>query len=400
MDQRRIDHLAGVYRDGLLQDVVPFWLKHASDSEHGGYMTAVDQAGTVIDTDKSVWFQGRFAWLLSELCRSVGPNDEWLDAARSGVEFLREHCFDRDGRMFFLVTREGQPLRKRRYVFSELFTVIAYAAFAKASGDERASDEASQLFRSTVALLRDPDGLPAKVNSTTRPSRGFGVPMILLNTASIVRDCIGEEHGNAAYCTSVIDDCLAEIRLFLNHEHRAVMESIGPQGEVIDHFDGRTLNPGHAIEGAWFVFNEAKYRGGDKELLELGCTMLDWMWEWGWDKEHGGIIYFRDVRGFPVQEYWHDMKFWWPQCEAIVATLMAWQLTGERRYSEWHRLIHDWTYDLFPDPEHGEWFGCFHRDGRISNPSKGTLWKGPFHIPRMQLLCWKMLEPLVSRDVR
>jgi N-acylglucosamine 2-epimerase len=392
MDEKRVSELIDVYRDGLLDDVVPFWLKNAVDHQHGGYMTAVDRAGAIVDTDKPVWFQGRFAWLLSELCNSVGVQDEWLAAAASGVKFLREHCFDTDGRMFFLVTRDGQPLRKRRYVFSELFAVIAYAAFAKAAGDARACDEASQLFRSTVELLRTPGALPSKVNVATRPSRGFGVPMILLNTAAIVRDSIGAEHDNAAFCCEVIEDCLCEIRQFLDHERKAVLESVDPHGGLIDHYDGRTLNPGHAIEGAWFVLKEAIYRGGDLELIELGTTMLDWMWKWGWDEQHGGILYFRDVRGLPVQEYWHDMKFWWPQNEAIIATLMAWQLTGERRYAEWHRMIHDWTHQRFPDTQHGEWYGYLARDGRVTNESKGTLWKGPFHVPRMQLMCWKMLE--------
>ena len=85
------------------------------------------------------------------------------------------------------------------------------------------------------------------------------------------------------------------------------------------------------------------------------------------------------------------MKFWWPQNEAIIATLMAWKLTGAERYAGWHQQIHDWTYQHFPDPEFGEWYGYLHRDGTLSNPSKGTMWKGPFHIPRMQLTCWQLL---------
>ncbi|MFK7819860.1 MAG: AGE family epimerase/isomerase [Planctomycetaceae bacterium] len=396
MDQQRIDELTRVYRDGLLEDTVPFWLRHALDEEHGGYMTAVDRAGNVVDTDKAIWFQGRFAWLLSELCNVVGHRDEWLEPARSGIDFLRKHGFDADGRMFFQVTRDGQPLRKRRYVFSELFTVIAYAAFAKAASDQQACDEASSLFRSTIELLKS-DSLESKTNPNTRPSRGFGAPMILLNTASIVRKCIGEEHENAAFCDSLIEDSIQQMRFFMNEEHEAVLEMASPKGTLIDHFDGRTLNPGHAIEGAWFVLNEAMHRSNDRELIEMGTRMLDWMWRWGWDEEHGGITYFCDVRGLPVQEYWHDMKFWWPQCEAIIATLIAWRLTGKQRYADWHRKIHDWTYDRFPDSDFGEWFGYLHRDGRVSNQSKGTLWKGPFHIPRMQLTSWKLLETPESK---
>ena len=219
--------------------------------------------------------------------------------------------------------------------------------------------------------------------------------MILLNVAAVVRDTVGDRPGVTQLCNDVIDDRLHEIRThFMHPEFEAVMENVGPQGQFIDHFEGRTLNPGHAIEGAWFVLQEARYRNHDRGLIALGTQMLDWMWRWGWDAEHGGILYFRDVRGWPVQEYWHDMKFWWPHCEAIVATLLAWRVTGEPRYADWHTQVHDWTYSHFPDPDFGEWFGYLHRDGSVSSDAKGTLWKGPFHIPRMQLMCWKLLaEP-------
>ena len=127
------------------------------------------------------------------------------------------------------------------------------------------------------------------------------------------------------------------------------METVSPSGELIDHFDGRTLNPGHAIEGAWFIMLEGKLRDDDS-LIRTGCEMLDWMWERGWDEEYGGILYFVDVKGLPVQEYWHDMKFWWPHTEAIIATLLAYQLTGNPKYADWHKKVHDWTYSHFPDP--------------------------------------------------
>jgi len=171
---------------------------------------------------------------------------------------------------------------------------------------------------------------------------------------------------------------------------------VGPRGELIDHFDGRTLNPGHALEGAWFILKEAEYRNMDPDLIALGTTMLDWMWEIGWDKEYGGIYYFRDVKGLPVQEYWHDMKFWWPHNEAIIATLLAYRITGEKKYASWHQKVHDWAFRHFPDPEFGEWFGYLHRDGRISVPLKGNLWKGPFHVPRMYYMGWRICEDLLK----
>jgi N-acylglucosamine 2-epimerase len=110
--------LANTYRDALLGDVIPFWLRHGLDREHGGYLTALDRDGTVIDTDKSIWFQGRGAWTFATLFNTVEKNPGWLDAARSGIEFLRRHGAAPDGKLYFTVTRDGRPLRMRRYVYT------------------------------------------------------------------------------------------------------------------------------------------------------------------------------------------------------------------------------------------------------------------------------------------
>lgn len=215
--------------------------------------------------------------------------------------------------------------------------------------------------------------------------------MITIITAQILRESLGAD----PFCHQAIDNSIEDIfRFFINPEYKALMEQVGPGGEFIDHSNGRILNPGHAIEAAWFILNEAAYRNRDKHLIRLGTQILDWMWEWGWDKKYGGIIHYRDVKGHPVQEYWHDMKFWWPQNEAVIATLTAYALTGDEKYAHWHRLVHDWAYSNFPDSQYGEWFGYLHRDGSVSQTAKGNIWKGPFHIPRMQLTCWNLLKGL------
>jgi N-acylglucosamine 2-epimerase len=63
-----------------------------------------------------------------------------------------------------------------------------------------------------------------------------------------------------------------------------------------------------------------------------------------------------------------------------------------------YERVHAYTFERFPDREYGEWFGYLRRDGTVSLPLKGNLWKGPFHIPRAMLLCWKLLaeEPAGS----
>lgn len=384
-----LQDLATFYQNQLLHNTVPFWFPRSIDQEYGGYLFMRDADGSLIDNDKAVWIQGRAAWMLSTLYNTIEPKKEWLDAAKSGIDFLNQHCFDTDGQMFFHVTREGKPIRKRRYYFSETFAVIANAAYAKASGDEAAAEKARYLFGKCIEYATQPGLLPPKFTDT-RPAKGIGVPMIMMNTAQQLRETIGDPR-----CDEWIAKWIEEIKNdFVKDDIQCVMEQVAPDGAIIDHIDGRTLNPGHAIEGAWFILHEAKYRNNDPELIKLGCKMLDYMWARGWDQQYGGILYFRDVYDKPVQEYWQDMKFWWPQNETIIATLLAYTLTGDEKYARWHKMVHDYAYGKFHDPEHGEWFGYLHRDGTVAQTAKGNLFKGPFHLPRQEWYCAQLLSRL------
>jgi N-acylglucosamine 2-epimerase len=396
-----LEALRDTYRAGLLDDCIPFWMAHGLDREHGGVLTCLDRDGSVYDDDKSVWFQGRFGWLLATLCTEVEPREEWLAGARSCVEFLERHCFDTDGRMFFSVARDGRPLRKRRYVFSEMFAAIAFAGLAAATGETARAAAAVAVFERACGRLETPGGIEPKLVTATRATAGFGGPMIVLGTGQSLRDSLRRLGGiagpaGAEWLADIerrIDGALDAIRTrFVRPELEAVLETVLADGSpFLGHADGRLVNPGHAIEGAWFVMREGIDRG-DAALVELGTTMLRWTWRLGWDREHGGILYFRDVLGRPVTEYWHDMKFWWPQNETVIATLMAWLVTGDDEFRRWHALAHDWAFRHFADPEQGEWYGWLRRDGTPTHHAKGSLWKGPFHLPRMHLVCWQLLE--------
>ena len=390
IDPARRANLAAFYRDTLLNNVVPFWLKHGIDRQHGGICTALDRDGSLLDTDKSVWFQGRTAWMFATLFNNVEPRLEWLEAARSCVEFARRHCFGPEGKMYFTVTNDGRPLRMRRYVFSESFTAIGNAGFAMATGDQRAAADAEKTFATYLRYSFEPGAMLPKYEPA-RPMKGIAAFMIAIVTAQEIRANLGDIRVSGKTCTEWIDASIEEIELnFLKPEHEALMEVVAPDGAILDHLEGRTLNPGHAIECAWFIMQEGRLRNSPR-LIKLGAQILDWMWARGWDADFGGLLYFTDLRGLPVQEYWHDMKFWWPHCEAIIATLLAYDLTGDRRYAAMHAQVHDWSFARFPDPEYGEWFGYLHRDGRPSQRAKGNMYKGPFHLPRMLWLCQKQL---------
>lgn len=381
------------YKKDLTENIMPFWMKYGLDCENGGVYTCVDRDGSLMDTTKSVWFQGRFAFICSFAYNNVEKNQEWLDAAKSTLEFIEKHCFDEQGHMYFSVTAEGKPLRKRRYVFSETFAAIAMSEYALATGDQHWAKRAIQVFEDTQRFLATPGFLPAKFEADVK-LQGHSIVMILINVGSCIRKVV-----NDPKLTQQIDESIEKLKKYFIHpEFKCLLETVGENGEFIDTNMTRTINPGHCIETSWFIMEEAKLRGWDKPMLNMALQVFDWSWDWGWDKQYGGIINFRDCKNLPPQDYSQDMKFWWPQCETIIASLYAYLGTGDEKYLYRHERISEWTYAHFPDAEYGEWYGYLHRDGTVAQPAKGNLYKGPFHIPRMMIkgymLCQEILKKL------
>ena len=381
---------ADLYRKELVEDVMPFWMKNGVDRKNGGIYTCVDRDGTLMDTTKSVWFQGRWGWTAAAAYNLVEKNEEWLQASKSAIDFIEKHCVDADGHMFFTVTAEGAPVQKRRYVFSESFAAIAMAEYAKATGSVEYAQKALEVFRAMKRMLSTPGFLEPK---TTVQGRGHSITMILINVAAVLKEVI-----DAPELDEQIDSSINDIeRYLMNEEYKTVLEMVGPEGELIDTCAGRTINPGHCIETAWFILAEAKRRGWDERLTRIGLTIFDWAWEWGWDDEFGGVINFRDCKGFPPQDYSQDMKFWWPQCEAIIGALYCYEATGDEKYLALHRKAHEWAYAHLKDHEMGEWYGYLHRDGSVAQPAKGNIFKGPFHVPRMLMIAAELAEEIANK---
>jgi N-acylglucosamine 2-epimerase len=414
MRVERIEELSRYFRDELLHNLLPFWVPRMVDREHGGFLTFLDRDGSVLATDKSIWIQGRVTWLFARLYNSLERRGEWLSLSRHGADFLRSHGFDADGRMFFTVTREGRPLRKRRYLFSECFAVMAFSELARATGDAESLRLAEQILATILRYHTTPGLLEPKVNPSTRRTRGHAMPMILVNVLQVLRenDAWGGSRAlrggspsrgspmAAARYNALINQQIDEIfRYFVRPEKKALLETVGENGEILDSPQGRCVNPGHALESAWFLLEEARHRG-DQGLMERTLPIIDWSLELGWDPVHGGILYFVDVEGKPPEQLEWDMKLSWVHNEALYACLLAHHMSGEERYERWFEKILAWTLAHFPDREQGEWFGYLHRDGSVSLPFKGNNWKGPYHEQRQFLLTHLLLEEMAGRGVR
>jgi len=367
------------YKAELTGSIMPFWLEHGLDTVNGGVYTCVDRDGTLMDTSKSVWFQGRYGYVCAFAYNNIEKNPEWLKASKSCINFIENHCIDTDGHLFFSVTAEGKPLRKRRYVFSDCFAAIAMAEYSKATGDRTYAEKAVQLFKHVQYMLNTPGFLEPKGYVA---GRSHSITMILVNVALV----LGQVCDDPVLEKQIRDSIHDIEHYFMHPEFECVLESTTLEGDLIDTCEGRIINPGHGIETAWFLM-QAGERLNDAHFIELGLKIFDWQYRWGWDEEFGGIINFKDCRGFSCQDYAQDMKFWWPQCETIIASLYAYKMSGDEKYLDIYKKVNDWAFGHLVDPDYPEWFGYLHRDGSVAQPAKGNLFKGPFHIPRMLVLC-------------
>ncbi len=386
------------YHDYLLNDVVKFWeSSDLIDKEFGGFITSVDEQGKSYNDDKSVWFQGRCLWTFSKLCNTYGKRPSWKEAADSGASFIKEHCIDSDGRMFFTVTRDGRPLRKRRYFFSESFLVAGFAEYYLLTKNEKDLKLAEDYFDLMFRIYKDPSSDPFKItpkeNAEVRLLHSNANPMVLLSTAEQLRHA---DPKKEKYYDQIIHSIIQDmIGLHYKEEFRCVLENVYPDGSILDNPTGRTINPGHSIENSWFLMNYAA-KTQDSELIKKALNILDWSLEKGWDKEFGGIYYFRDLYNRPCEQLEFDMKLWWVHNEALIATLSAYKLTGNEAYFEAFKTIHDYVFSRFADKKNGEWYGYLHRDGSVSHIQKGSLWKGPYHLPRCLISVEKLLDSLIE----
>lgn len=385
--------LAEQYKSELLDKVVPFWLEKSQDLEHGGYFTCLERNGDVFDTDKFVWLQGREVWMFATLYNKVEKRQEWLDCAIQGAEFLKKHGHDGNLNWYFALDREGNPLVEPYNIFSYTFAVIAFGQLSIATGNQEYADIAKRTFDIVLSKVDNPKGKWNKAAPGARSLKSFALPMILCNVALEIEPLL-----DAAFMEKTINTCIHEVMdVFYRPELGLIVEHLSTEGELVDCFDGRLLNPGHAIEAMWFIMDLGK-RLGRQDLIEKAVQIALNEAEYGWDKKHGGIFYFMDRLGRPCQQLEWDQKLWWVHIETLITMLKGYQLTGNAKCLEWFERVHNYVWTHFTDKEYPEWFGYLNRQGEVLLSLKGGKWKGCFHVPRGLFQCWQILEDLAARS--
>lgn len=381
-----------IYKDSLLADVMPFWLAHSKDKE-GGYFTCLDRQGKVFDTDKFIWLQGRQVWMLATLYNKVENRAEWLDFAVHGADFLVKNGMDGEGNFYFSLSRDGKPLVQPYNIFSDCFAAMGLGALYTATNEDRYAETARQTFLNIIARRDNTKGRYNKQYPGTRDLKGFALPMILSNLSIELEHILDRK-----LVDTLIDEVIHEVmEVFYHPESGLILENVYADGNFSDSFDGRLVNPGHILEAMWFMMDLA-VRKGDTRLIDKAVTIALRMLDFGWDAEHGGILYFKDIKGHPTQQLEWDQKLWWVHIEAMICMAKAWLLTDNAQCRDWFATLHDYTFRHFPDPEYGEWYGYLNRRGEVLLPLKGGKWKGCFHVPRGLLQLWNTMDALSAKQ--
>jgi N-acylglucosamine 2-epimerase len=390
MDNNRFKGLAQQYKNELLGNVLPFWLEKSQDKKYGGYFTCLDRKGEVFDTDKFIWLQGREVWLFSMLYNNLENNPLWLECARQGGEFLKKFGHDGNLNWYFSLTREGNPIIEPYNIFSYTFATMAFGQLSKATGSEEYADIAKKTFDIVLSKVDNPKGKWNKSHPGTRNLKNFALPMILCNLALEIEHLLDHD-----FMERTIETCIHEVMdVFYRPELGIIVENVTSDTEELsDTFEGRVINPGHAIEAMWFIMDLGE-RLHRPELIEKAAKIAVQMIEYGWDNQHGGIFYFLDRKGHPVQQLEWDQKLWWVHIETLISMIKGYQLTGSQDCLRWFEKIQEYTWAQFKDKEYPEWFGYLNRMGEVLLPLKGGKWKGCFHVPRGLYQCWKTLDKI------
>ena len=383
--------LSQQYKSELLDRVMPFWMEKSIDTEFGGYFTCLERDGEVFDTDKFIWLQGREVWMLATLYNKVEKRQEWLDAAIQGAEFLKRYGHDGNLNWYFALDREGHPLVEPYNIFSYTFAVIAFGQLSIATGNAEYADIAKKTFDIVLSKVDNPKGRWSKASPGARSLKSFALPMILCNVALEIEPLLEKD-----FLDKTIETCVHEVMdVFYRPELGLIVEHLGTDNQLVDCMDGRQLNPGHAIEAMWFIMDLGK-RLGDQALIEKAVKIALAEVEYGWDKQYGGIFYFMDRLGRPLQQLEWDQKLWWVHIETLITMIKGYELTGNAQCLEWFERVHDYVWSHFMDPEYPEWYGYLNRRGEVLLTLKGGKWKGCFHVPRGLMQVYQSLERIAA----
>lgn len=378
-----------LYRKTLLDDVIPFWLRHAIDA-NGGINSCITDDGQVLSRDRWSWSQWRAVWIFSKLYNSIEPRQEWLDVAMGIYRFLVTAGTVSNGHWPLLLDGDGKILRGYESIYADGFAIYALTELWRATKDDAVLASALATFRVVETALHHDPPLPAWPYPIPAGWLNHGISMLF----SLVYHELAKVSGDAAVRAAADSHHHRVMDGFLRKNRGLLVEWLDRDGNEIDPPDGAVVIPGHAIESMWFQMHIAS-GGANTGVLDRAVQSIRRHLEFGWDAEYGGLLLAVDADGRPeVAWRWPETKLWWPHTESLYATLLAYEHCREPWCLEWHERIRAYSYAHYPVAKHGEWRQKLDRQGRPITDVVALPVKDPFHLPRALIYCLDALARL------
>jgi len=381
----------------LRSNILPFWLKYAVDEEFGGFRGQITN-DLVIDpkADKGLILNARILWTFSK-AYSVYHEDIYLQTAKRAYDYITRYFWDNefDG-VYWMLNYLGEPSDTKKRVYGQAFTVYALAQYYLATQSDEALQRAIRLYEIIEKTSHDAkyggyfetyerdwtlagDQRLSEVDMDEKKSMNTHLHMMeaYANLRRIwdeykVRQRLGELIE--IFLDHIIDPASHHFLLFFDEDWK-------PKSEV------RSF--GHDIEGSWLLCEAAEIHG-DLQLIDRtqkeAVRMAQAVYDEALDTD-GGLLYEAE-KGKIID----SGKHWWPQSEAVVGFLNAFQLSGREHFRVAANRSWDFIDKYIVDHKHGEWFWKVSRDGVPSNDKyKVDPWKCPYHNSRT---CFEVMARL------
>ncbi len=390
-------------KSDLQTKVFPYWYDTAVDRTNGGFILADSNLGRGTATDKLLVTQARMVWGFSHAqIKGLGdPQRDYLEAARQGYEFIRNHFYDTANGGYFMTTDlAGNPLDRRKTLYAQSFVIYAFLEYHKASADPRPRSEALELFR--VLQKRGHDGrhggwfehFEEDWTVITEPTGGnyvIEVPGLKSANAHL--------HWMEALTSLYRDFNDAKVRQALAESIEINQKYFYPKDPTKSafhrHFDWRPvsavaslgLSYGHNVEFAWLMV-EAQKALGRPPSWDHFYAHLDHALRNGFDHEQGGVY----ERGFGDQPASRTNKIWWVQAEMIAALTDAIRNHVRPDYGRALEQLNLFVWTHMVDPRDGIWYDTVAADGTIVSGNKANNWKANYHDVRAMVKFYEMFE--------
>lgn len=372
----------------LLSDILPFWLQYTLDEENGGFRGQISNDLTIDPhAAKGLILNARILWTFSKAF-SVYRNPVYLATARRAYDYLTRYFWDaKFGGVYWMLDYLGNPHDTKKRIYGQAFTVYALAEYFHASADSDALDKALRMVRSIESASHD-DAHGGYFETYDRDWTLAKDQRLSDADMDEKKSMNTHLHLMEAYATLLRfhEDKTVRLRLrelieiFLDHiidstTHHFILffdEQWTPRSNKISF--------GHDIEGSWLLCEAAEILDDadlKKRVREVAVKMAEAVYEEGLDSD-GGLLYEADPTGIIDTD-----KHWWPQAEAVVGFLNAYELTGQQEFL--NAAERSWAFidKYIVDHEHGEWFWRVSKSGVPSEEEhKVDPWKCPYHNGR------------------